>query len=169
LKLLEDLIKERKVLSNLSTTLINYFSTRTLTKSKESRRLFKSLVYHSSLVLEAAFNTTRSIDTVLGIESTDLHRNLKNSLSELGILGCAKYKKLKARLTNPCIISNLDRFELEVQASIVSFAKLPIGHTPDFICLAPWGGLDSVIEEFEEELTLSSEDEDMFTFKDTDC
>jgi len=74
--------------------------------------------------------------------------------------GDSKYKKLKLRLFNQYSLSNLDKIGYNIQESIVSFARLPLGHSFDFICLAPWGGLDSVIEEFEEDVTISSEEED---------
>jgi hypothetical protein len=69
-----------------------------------------------------------------------------------------KHEQLKRRLINPYSLVHKDKFRSCLQKSIVSFANLPVGHTPDFICLAPWGGLNSVIEEFEEDVTISEEE-----------
>jgi len=73
----------------------------------------------------------------------------------------SKYKKLKLRVVNSIALSDPVKFESDLRASVLSFARLPVGHPLDFICLAPCGGLDSVIEEsFSELITLSSSDEE---------
>jgi len=126
--------------------------------TKELRKLKLSIKYHCFLLAEQLCYTEASYSKIIGTFKS-VH-SLLASVKFWDRYGDSKYKKLKLRLFNQYSLSNLDKIGYNIQESIVSFARLPLGHSFDFICLAPWGGLDSVIEEFEEDVTISSEEED---------
>jgi len=156
--ILDRFFEEVETLSEIALKLLIYVE-HPRAETKFLRRLYKSIEYHYYLTIEQLSYSSINCYSALNRDRSSSARFLLEEAKRWELFDSNKYKSLKQKLFNSLRLSNLDRIGSDIQESIVHFARLPLGHSFDFICLAPWVGLDSVIEEISEDVTISSEEE----------